>query len=191
MQELRESQIESGASALQSSNPALTEAFTASVPQRWKPSFNPWVITLTVTLATFMEVLDTSIANVALPHIAGNLAASQSEATWVISSYLVANAVSLPLSGHMATLIGRKRFYMLCVAIFGISSLFCGLAPNLGTLLLFRVLQGLGGGGLQTSEQANLLAYIDIIRLFAYFSFAVIPFCFIVKRPRPGQAPVH
>ena len=135
-------------------------ATTATKPGQdaatWKPHHNPWAIALTVTLATFMEVLDTSIANVSLPHIAGSLAASQSEATWVISSYLVANAVILPISGYLATLIGRKRFYMSCVAIFGVSSLLCGLAPSLGMLLFFRVLQGLGGGGLATSEQAIL-----------------------------------
>src|SRR5271165_4366068 len=122
----------------------------------WRPAINPWIIAITVTLATFMEVLDTSIANVALPHISGSLAAGQSEATWVISSYLVANAVVLPISGYLATLIGRKRFYMTCVAMFGISSFLCGIAPSLPVLLFFRVLQGLGGGGLATSEQAIL-----------------------------------
>ena len=113
----------------------------------WKPKHNPWAVALTVTLATFMEVLDTSIANVSLPHIAGSLAASQDEATWVISSYLVANAVILPISGYLATLIGRKRFYMACVAMFGASSLLCGLAPSLGVLLFCRVLQGCGQWG--------------------------------------------
>ncbi len=144
---------------------------------RWKPSFNPWLVTLTVTLATFMEVLDTNIANVALPHIAGSLAASQSEATWIISSYLVANAVSLPLSGYVSAIVGRKRFYMLCVAAFGISSLLCGLAPNLGCLLFFRVLQGLGGGGLQTSEQAILADTFEPEKLgqaFAVYGLAVV-----------------
>src|SRR3984893_6846663 len=137
----------------------MATATIAERPQQqtaWKPRHNPWVIALTVTLATFMEVLDTSIANVSLPHIAGSLAASQSEATWVISSYLVANAGILPISGYLATLIGRKRFYMTCVAMFGASSLLRGLAPSLGMLLFFRVLQGLGGGGLATSEQAIL-----------------------------------
>src|SRR6202045_1556322 len=137
----------------------MATATIAERPQQqtaWKPRHNPWVIALTVTLATFMEVLDTSIANVSLPHIAGSLAASQSEATWVISSYLVANAVILPISGYLATLIGRKRFYMTCVAMFGASSLLCGLAPSLPLLLFFRVIQGLGGGGLQPSEQSIL-----------------------------------
>jgi DHA2 family multidrug resistance protein len=117
---------------------------------------NPWIIALTVTLATFMEVLDTSIANVALPHISGSLGASQDESTWIISCYLVSNAVILPVSAYMATLIGRKRFYMICVALFGVSSLLCGLAPTLPILLFFRVLQGVGGGGLAPSEQAIL-----------------------------------
>ncbi len=107
-------------------------------------------------MATFMEVLDTSIANVSLPHIAGNLSASQDEATWVLTSYLVSNAVVLPLSGWMSTKIGRKRYYMLCVALFTVSSFLCGLAPNLGALIFFRVLQGVGGGGLGPSEQSIL-----------------------------------
>src|SRR6185312_10075696 len=107
----------------------------------WKPKFNPWAVALTVTLATFMEVLDTSIANVALPHIAGGLSASQDESTWVLTSYLVSNAVVLPISAWLMTTLGRKRFYMTCVALFTISSFLCGLAPTLGMLVLFRVLQ--------------------------------------------------
>ena len=117
---------------------------------------NPWIIALTVTLATFMEVLDTSVANVALPHIAGSLSAGQDESTWVLTSYLVSNAIVLPLSGWMSSLIGRKRFYMSCVALFTISSLLCGFAPNLPALIVFRILQGAGGGGLQPSEQSIL-----------------------------------
>src|ERR1700693_6179327 len=112
-------------------------------------SINPWVIAVTVTLATFMEVLDTSIANVALPHIAGGLSAGEDEATWVLTSYLVSNAIVLPLSGWLSHLFGRKRFYMTCVAVFTASSLLCGLAPNLGFLIFLRILQGMGGGGLQ------------------------------------------
>src|ERR1700759_4765935 len=95
----------------------------------WKPKYNPWLIAVVVTLATFMEVLDTSIANVALPHIAGDLSAGQDESTWVLTSYLVSNAIVLPISGWIATVFGRKRFYMTCVALFGISSFLCGLAP--------------------------------------------------------------
>ncbi|HET9407783.1 MAG TPA: DHA2 family efflux MFS transporter permease subunit [Candidatus Sulfotelmatobacter sp.] len=122
----------------------------------WRPAVNPWIIALAVTLATFMEVLDTSIANVALPHIAGGLSAGQDESTWVLTSYLVSNAIVLPLSGWLSSIVGRKNFYMGCVALFTISSFFCGLAPNLATLIVFRVLQGVGGGGLQPSEQAIL-----------------------------------
>ena len=127
-----------------------------AVKAEWRPRFNPWAIAMTVTLATFMEVLDTSIANVALTHIAGNLSISQDEAAWVLTSYLVANAMVLPVSAWLATKFGRKRFYLTCVVLFGISSLMCGLAPNLPVLVFFRILQGLGGGGLAPTEQAIL-----------------------------------
>src|SRR6202166_3217572 len=119
-------------------------------------SINPWVIAVTVTLATFMEALDTSIVNVAMPHISGTLSASRDEATWVLTSYLVANAVVLPISGWIANRMGRKRFYMSCVFLFTVASLLCGMAPTLGTLVFFRVLQGAAGGGLQPSEQSIL-----------------------------------
>ncbi len=122
----------------------------------WKPKHNPWLIAMTVTMATFMEVLDTSIANVALPHIAGNLSAGVDEVTWVLTSYLVANAIILPLSAWISSLIGRKRYYMLSVALFTVSSFLSGLAPSLMWLVVFRIMQGLGGGGLQPSEQSIL-----------------------------------
>ncbi len=122
----------------------------------WDPGHNPWFIALTVTLATFMEVLDTSVANVALPYIAGGLAAGQDESTWVLTSYLMSNAVVLPLSGWLSSVFGRKRFYMTCVALFTLGSFLCGVAPSLPWLILFRVMQGAGGGGLQPSEQAIL-----------------------------------
>src|ERR1700722_19453193 len=131
-----------------------TEAVDIRMPAR--PAINPWVIAGTVMLATFMEVLDTSVANVALPHIAGSLSSSVDEATWVLTAYLVANAVVLPLSGWFSTLFGRKRFYMTCVLLFAFSSAMCGLAPSLPMLILFRVLQGLGGGALQPVSQAIL-----------------------------------
>jgi MFS transporter, DHA2 family, multidrug resistance protein len=131
-------------------------SITMNEAAEWRPAINPWIIALTVTLATFMEVLDTSIANVALPHIAGSLSAGQDESTWVLTSYLVSNAIVLPLSGWLSSIMGRKRFYMTCVAVFTISSALCGFAPNLPMLILFRVLQGAGGGGLQPSEQAIL-----------------------------------
>ena len=130
-------------------------AQTFPIPQ-WKPKHNPWAVALTVTLATFMEVLDTSIANVALPHMAGSLGASLDEATWVLTSYLVASAVILPISGWLANRFGRKRFYMSCVVIFTTCSLLCGIAPSLPFLIVARILQGLGGGGLAPSEQAIL-----------------------------------
>ncbi|MGB9197743.1 MAG: DHA2 family efflux MFS transporter permease subunit, partial [Terriglobales bacterium] len=129
---------------------------TMNDAEAWQPAVNPWIIALAVTLATFMEVLDTSIANVALPHIAGSLSAGTDESTWILTSYLVSNAIVLPLSGWLSSVIGRKRFYMSCVALFTISSCLCGFAPNLSMLIFFRVLQGIGGGGLQPSEQAIL-----------------------------------
>src|SRR3954469_6666685 len=141
----------------------MAESSTLELPAKqeqsyapWKPKYNPWIVALTVTLATFMEVLDTSIANVALPHIAGGLSASQDESTWVLTSYLVSNAIVLPMSGWLTTVIGRKRFYMICVALFTISSVLCGLAPSLPLLIFFRILQGAGGGGMGPSEQAIL-----------------------------------
>ncbi len=123
----------------------------------WRPAINPWWIAFTVMLSTFMEVLDTSIANVALPHIAGSLSAGIDESTWVLTSYLVSNAIVLPLTGWFSRLFGRKRFYMSCVMIFIVSSLLCGLAPSLPLLVFFRVLQGAGGGGLQPVSQAILV----------------------------------
>ena len=143
----------------------------------WKPSHNPWAVALTVTLATFMEVLDTSIANVALPHIAGSLGASQDEATWVLTSYLVASAIILPISGWLSNRFGRKRFYMTCVVIFTVCSLLCGIAPSLPFLILARILQGLGGGGLAPSEQAILADTFPIAKrgqAFAVYGMAVV-----------------
>jgi len=125
--------------------------------QEWKPPISPWIIAMTVMLSTFMEVLDTSVANVSLPHIAGSLSADVDESTWVMTSYLVSNAIVLPLSGWFSTFIGRKRFYMICVTLFTFSSLLCGFAPSLRTLIFFRVLQGMGGGGLQPVSQAILV----------------------------------
>jgi MFS transporter, DHA2 family, multidrug resistance protein len=122
----------------------------------WRPSFNPWLIAVVVAMAAFMEVLDTSIANVALPYMAGNLGASNDQSTWVLTSYLVSNAIVLPITGWVAGAFGRKRFFMLCLFLFTVSSLLCGIAPSLGVLLFFRVLQGAGGGGLQPMAQAIL-----------------------------------
>ena len=111
----------------------------------WKPKVNPWIIAVTVSLAAFMEVLDSSIANVALPHIAGGLGVSNDESTWVLTSYLVSNAIVLPLSGYMVSTFGRKRFFLACIALFTLSSFLCGAATSLGLLLLFRVTQGAFG----------------------------------------------
>ena len=143
----------------------------------WKPKHNPWAIALTVTLATFMEVLDTSIANVALPHMAGSLGASQQEATWVLTSYLVSSAIVLPISGWLSTRFGRKRFYMTCVALFTFCSLLCGIANTLPLLIFARILQGIGGGGLAPSEQAILADTFSVAKrgqAFALYGMAVV-----------------
>jgi MFS transporter, DHA2 family, multidrug resistance protein len=125
-----------------------------AVQAMWKPKVNPWLIAATVALAAFMEVLDTSIANVALPHIAGSLGASSDESTWVLTSYLVSNAIVLPLGGWASNVMGRKNFFLFCIIVFTAASFMCGAAPSLFTLLLFRVIQGAGGGGLQPMAQA-------------------------------------
>jgi len=138
---------------------------------------NPWLVAVIVSIATFMVVLDTAIANVSLRYIAGSLAASVDESTWVVTTYLIANAVILPASGWLSNVVGRKRFYMLCVATFTVSSLLCGLAPNLSALIFFRILQGLGGGGMPTSEQAILADTFPPERrgqAFALYGVAVI-----------------
>ena len=149
----------------------------AVAEKRWVPRANPWVIAATVALAAFMEVLDTSIANVALPHIAGSLGASQEEATWVLTSYLVSSAVVLPISGWLSNRIGRKRFYMTCVALFTVCSMLCGLAPSLPILIFARILQGAGGGGLAPSEQAILADTFSVAKrgqAFALYGTAVV-----------------
>jgi DHA2 family multidrug resistance protein len=127
-----------------------------AVTEPWRPRFNPWLIAVVVAMAAFMEVLDTSIANVALPYMAGSLGASNDQSTWVLTSYLVSNAIVLPISGWFAGAFGRKRFFMICLVAFTISSLLCGTAPSLGAIIFFRVLQGAGGGGLQPMAQAIL-----------------------------------
>ncbi|HTH53030.1 MAG TPA: DHA2 family efflux MFS transporter permease subunit [Edaphobacter sp.] len=152
-------------------------ATPTAAPAVWKPHHNPWLIALTVTLATFMEVLDTSIANVALPHMAGTLGASQEEATWVLTSYLVSSAIVLPISGWLSNRFGRKRFYMTCVALFTLCSLLCGIAQTLPMLIIARILQGAGGGGLAPSEQAILADTFPIEKrgqAFAVYGMAVV-----------------
>ena len=154
---------------------AATLALPAAIDRT--KAVNPWLIAITVTLATFMELLDTAIANVSLPHIAGGLATSYDEATWVLTSYLVANAVVLPLSAWLSRVFGRKNYYMACVALFSLSSLMCGLAPSLGLLIFFRVLQGIAGGGLAPVEQAILVDTFPASKraaAFALYSMAIV-----------------
>jgi DHA2 family multidrug resistance protein len=138
---------------------------------------SPWLIAIVVSIATFMVVLDTAIANVSLRYIAGSLAVSVDESTWIVTTYLIANAVILPISGWLSNVIGRKRFYMICVAVFTVASLLCGLASSLTSLIIFRILQGLGGGGMPTSEQAMLadtFAPHQRPQAFAIYGIAVI-----------------
>ena len=123
----------------------------------WRPSVNPWLIALAVMLPTFMEVLDTSVATVALPHIAGNLSATTDESTWVLTSYLISNAIVLPSSGWLSSVLGRKRYQLLSVTLFTLASMACGAAPSLMLLIVARVIQGAAGGGLQPVSQAVLL----------------------------------
>src|SRR5258708_5129289 len=156
------------------STQAMTNPISATLE---KAAVNPWLIAITVTLATFMELLDTSIANVALPHIAGGLAVSYDESTWVLTSYLVANAVVLPLSAWLSRVFGRKNYYMTCVALFVGSSFLCGMAPSLGLLIFFRILQGIGGGGLAPVEQAILVDTFPPAKragAFALYSMAIV-----------------
>jgi DHA2 family multidrug resistance protein len=142
-----------------------------------RPLINPWIVALTVTLATFMELLDTSIANVSLPYIAGGLGRSFDEVTWILTTYLVANAVVLPMSAWLSRVFGRKNYYMACVALFTITSFFCGIAPTLEIMLLSRVLQGIGGGGLAPVEQAILVDTFPPAKrasAFALYTVAIV-----------------
>jgi DHA2 family multidrug resistance protein len=144
-------------SGIPGTNRAAAAVAPSTQHEAWKPSFNPWIIAAAVMLATFMEVLDTSVANVALPHIAGNLSATTDEATWVLTSYLVSNAIILPATGWLSTFFGRKRFLMVCIIIFTLASALCGAATSLAMLIFARVLQGAGGGALQPIAQSVLL----------------------------------
>src|SRR6201984_2271490 len=142
-----------------------------------KPAINPWFIAVTVTLATFMELLDTSIANVALPYIGGGLGRSYDEVTWILTTYLVANAVILPMSAWLSRVFGRKRYYLGCVALFTLTPFLCGVAPTLGIMLLARVLQGIGGGGLAPVEQAILVDTFPAHKrasAFALYTVAIV-----------------
>jgi DHA2 family multidrug resistance protein len=156
---------------------ANAETLNTQAAKAPRTGINPILIIFILTIATFMEVLDTSIANVALPHIAGSLSAGTEESAWVLTSYLVANAIILPISGWLATFFGRKRFYMACVVIFVASSLMCGLSTNLAMLIFFRILQGLGGGGLAPSEQSIIADTVPVEKrgmAFAIYGLGVV-----------------
>lgn len=149
----------------------------AALPRSAAGAYNPWLIAVIVSIATFMEVLDTTIANVALRHIAGGLGASQDQSTYITTSYLVSNAIVLPISGWLANVIGRKRFYMICVLIFTVSSVACGFATSLPMMIVFRVFQGLGGGGLAPVEQsifADTFTPQKRAMAFALYGFTVV-----------------
>jgi DHA2 family multidrug resistance protein len=157
----------------------LTLEQAPSTPKSSRPAkvINPWVVALTVTLATFMELLDTSIANVSLPYIAGGLGRSFDEVTWILTTYLVANAVVLPMSAWLSRVFGRKNYYMACVALFTITSFFCGIAPSLNIILIARILQGIGGGGLAPVEQAILVDTFPPAKrasAFALYTVAIV-----------------
>jgi len=150
---------------------------TVIASPRRLPVINPWVVALTVTIATFMELLDTSIANVSLPYIAGGLGRSYDEVTWILTTYLVANAVVLPMSAWLSRVFGRKNYYMACVALFTVTSFFCGIAPTLGIMLMARVFQGIGGGGLAPVEQAILVDTFPPAKrasAFALYTVAIV-----------------
>src|SRR5580698_2618164 len=150
---------------------------SAEAPQGVTHAVNPWIIAASVMLATFMEVLDTAIASVALPYIAGSLSASTDQATWVLTSYLVANAIILPASNWFSLRFGRKRFLVTCVIIFTFASFACGAAPTLGFILFARVIQGAGGGALQPLSQAILLESFPPAKrgaAMAVFAFGVV-----------------
>ena len=164
------------------SNVQETPLQSPSTP-RITGSVNPWFIAGTVTIAAFMELLDTSIANVALPYIGGGLGRSYDEVTWILTTYLVANAVVLPMTAWLSNLIGRKNYYLLCVLLFTVSSLFCGLAPSLGFMLLFRIVQGVGGGGLAAVAQAILVDTFPPAKRAAAFALYTIV---IVTAPAVG-----
>src|ERR1700757_4360474 len=156
---------------------------SGSAKPKSRPVINPWVIALTVTLATFMELLDTSIANVSLPYIAGGLGRSYDEVTWILTTYLVANAVVLPMSAWLSRVFGRKNYYLGCVALFTLTSFFCGIAPSLGFMLSSRVLQGIAGGGLAPGAEAILVDTFPAAKRASAFALYTIV---IVTAPAIG-----
>src|SRR6202035_3530099 len=136
---------------------SVAEAAAPDAGATWKPRYNPWFIAVAVTLAAFMEILDTTIVNVALPHIAGSLSSSSDEATWALTSYLVANGIVLTISGWLGDLLGRKRYFIICIIMFTVCSFLCGVAQSLSQLIIFRLMQGFFGGGLQPNQQSIIL----------------------------------
>ena len=144
----------------------------------WKPKANPWLIAVVVTTAAFMEILDTTIVNVSLPHIAGSVSASYDDATWALTAYLVANGIVLPISGFLGRLIGRKRYFLICIAMFTVSSFLCGTSTSLGELVAFRLLQGFFGGGLQPNQQSIILDTFDQSQRGKAFSVVAIAVIF-------------
>jgi DHA2 family multidrug resistance protein len=150
------------------------EAAVPNADAAWKPRHNPWLIAVAVTLAAFMEVLDTTIVNVALPHIAGSLSSSSDEATWALTSYLVANGIVLTISGWLGDLLGRKRYFLICIAMFTVCSFLCGTASSLPQLIIYRLAQGFFGGGLQPNQQSIILDTFPPAKRSAAFGLAAI-----------------
>ncbi|WP_426442917.1 DHA2 family efflux MFS transporter permease subunit [Bradyrhizobium genosp. P] len=140
----------------------------------WKPAYNPWLIAVVVTSAAFMEILDTTIVNVALPHIAGSLSSSNDEATWALTSYLVANGIVLTISGWLGDLLGRKRYFIICIVMFTVCSFLCGIAQSLTQIIIFRLMQGFFGGGLQPNQQSIILDTFPPAKRSAAFGVAAI-----------------
>jgi MFS transporter, DHA2 family, multidrug resistance protein len=153
--------------------PPSQPAATQKAPD-WRPRSNPWLVAVVVTIAAFMEILDTTIVNVALPHIAGSLSSSSDEATWALTSYLVANGIVLTISGWLGNLLGRKRYFMICIVMFTVCSFLCGTSNSLGELIVFRLLQGFFGGGLQPNQQSIILDYFPPERRGAAFGVTAV-----------------
>ncbi len=167
----------SGAVTASTASADQTAADNAAADRAWRPKANPWLIAIVVTLAAFMEILDTTIVNVSLPHIAGTVSASYDEATWTLTSYLVANGIVLPISGFIGRVIGRKRYFLICIAMFTVCSFLCGISNSLGELVIFRLLQGFFGGGLQPNQQSIILDTFEPSqrgRAFSVVALAVI-----------------
>ena len=166
-----------GRAAKGRSAPGGSAAALETSDRAWKPKANPWAIAVVVTIAAFMEILDTTIVNVSLPHIAGTVSASYDDATWTLTSYLVANGIVLPISGFIARLLGRKRYFLICIAMFTVCSFLCGIANSLPELVIFRLMQGFFGGGLQPNQQSIILDTFEPAqrgKAFSVVSIAVI-----------------